>query len=117
MDFNELCEKLHLDHAGMLRRFSGQEAILIKFFKKFPDDPTFLNLKDAVEKNDTVSVEHTAHTLKGICANLGITSVSDPASNLVNAVRAGEYDKIGPLFAEISKAYTDICGFINRLNQ
>lgn len=109
-----LYESLSINHDETLRRFSGHEGIFLKFLKKFPDEPTFAELKTAAGENDFAKIETAAHTLKGIAGNLGITSVFDASSELVNAVRAKEYDKVPALFENLSQIYDNICNIIRQ---
>lgn len=107
-----LYESLSINHDEILRRFSGNEGIFLKFLKRFPDEPTFADLQKAAAENDFAKIETTAHTLKGIAGNLGINSVFDTSADLVNAVRAKEYDKVPGLFEKLSQTYNNICDII-----
>ena len=52
-------------------RFGCNEAIVKKFAIKFLEDPSFHDMKKAVAEGDTDRAFRAAHTLKGICINLG----------------------------------------------
>ena len=70
MKLLEALEQLNIDTKTLLERFSGNTALLERFILKFPQDKTFESLCTAVEVLDYDNMERTAHTLKGIAANL-----------------------------------------------
>lgn len=53
------------DYPVIIGRFMGNENLLKKFVKNFPDDPTYGRLCEAMEAKDWPQVEMSAHTLKG----------------------------------------------------
>lgn len=67
-----------LPSVGMIRRF------LIRF----PQDPTFSELCQAMEAGEREKAFRCAHTLKGVCANLGLDRLLDSAGKLTEALRA-----------------------------
>lgn len=87
MKVRELTQYLEIDVEGSLARFAGMEPLYAKFLKKFPEDKTFDALTEAMEKRDWKAIETAAHTLKGICGNLGLTGLYEKSDALVKAVR------------------------------
>lgn len=73
-------------------RFMGNEALYVRFLKKFLADANYGQLKEALLSGDTKGIELKAHTLKGVCATLGLTELSDKFSQVVAMVRNGETD-------------------------
>lgn len=74
-------------------RFMGSEALYVRFLKKLLVDANYGQLKEAVQVGDIKSVELKAHTLKGVCATLGLMELSDKFSHVVTMVRTGEVDE------------------------
>ena len=97
MTFEQALEKIGVNTAEVLARFSGNEMLMKKFILKFPEDKSFPDTKAALAASDKKAVELSAHTLKGVSGNLGFTALYEASAALVNAVRAGEDDKIEPL--------------------
>lgn len=63
-----------------LSRFGDDSAdIYTKFLKRFPDEDRITPIKDAVSGNDLEKLSQTAHKLKGVSANLGMTALSEAA--------------------------------------
>ena len=71
----------------------GNENLLKKFVKNFPDDPTYGRLCEAMEAKDWPQVEMSAHTLKGVEANLSFSKLFQASADLVSVIRAQETEK------------------------
>ena len=106
-----------VDFEMTLNRFSNNEGLLERFVKKFPNDKTFEELNAAVSGKRYGDVERSAHTLKGIAANLGFQYLSDLSAEVVNLVRSEHYDKdnIGVAFSRVAKEYEKVVSCVNRL--
>ena len=48
------------------------EALVRKFVLKYPNDPSFGQLKDALAAQDWETAFRASHTLKGVAQNLGM---------------------------------------------
>ena len=68
------------DYAPVLQRL-GSERIVTKFALRFLEDKTFSGLCDAQE------AFRMAHTLKGICLNLGFEPLRQASSELTEELR------------------------------
>lgn len=92
--------------------------LLERFVKKFPNDKTFEELDAAVGDKRYGDVERSAHTLKGIAANLGFQYLSDLSAEVVNLVRSDHYDKdnIGIAFSRVAEEYEKVVSCVNRLD-
>lgn len=75
-------------------RFMGSEALYVRFLKKLLVDANYGQLKEALLCGDAKGMELKAHTLKGVCATLGLTELSDKFSQIVVLIRAGETDEV-----------------------
>ena len=69
----------------LLRLPSG--ALVKKFITKFLDDGTYRELCQAMEQGDRELAFRAAHTLKGVCANLGLEQLRASASCLTETLR------------------------------
>lgn len=109
--------KIALEDAGVdfertMERFMNNEALYLKFLKRFPEDPNFQALKEALEKRDMADVERAAHTLKGVSANLGLDPVAFHLNEIVRAVRNQEYDNLAQQFEKVQEQYLIFKGII-----
>lgn len=98
-------EELGIHYTEVLGRFAGNEALMERFMKKFPQDQTFQQLRDAIEKNDMDETGVAAHTLKGVSANLGFQKLFEKCTELVAVVRNGETEKVKGLFEDVKQEY------------
>lgn len=88
-------------------RFMGSEALYVRFLKKLLADTNYGQLKEALLSGDVKAIELKAHTLKGACATLGLTELSDKFGHVVAMVRGGETDE-AKLRAHIEDAGTKL---------
>lgn len=105
MKLEELAVQLQMDLNGTMARFGGSRALLLRFLKKFLQDTTYAALQEAVAAGDHAAVERTAHTLKGVAANLGLEPLRAGSDALVTAERTGRQDEVPALFAALSADY------------
>lgn len=63
------------------------ESMIRKFLHRFLDDPSYAELKKALEAEDIPSAFRAAHTLKGIGGNLGLGDLTRAASALTEQLR------------------------------
>ena len=71
-----------------IRRTGGNAQIYLRFLKRFPDDPTFHLLTAAFERKHFQEAYVHAHTLKGLCAQLGITALISPAEHICTLLKS-----------------------------
>ena len=64
-----------VDVDGALERFMNNEGLLERFLKKFPADPNYGALKEALARGDADAAFRAAHTLKGVAANLSMATL------------------------------------------
>ena len=70
-----------------LSRAGGALPLYLRFLKRFPEDDSFSKLLLALDIGDLSSAFLCAHTLKGLCAQLGITALGEPVSELCELLR------------------------------
>ena len=70
MTTREFYESIGASYDSVLVRF-GSEKMITKFAKRFADDTTFQDMCKALEEKNVKEAFRMAHTLKGICSNLG----------------------------------------------
>lgn len=87
MTTEEKVRQAGVDWQAAIGRFAGKEELYIKFLKKFADDGNFALLQDAWKQKNSSDAERSAHTLKGVCANLGMMELSEACNRVVQAVR------------------------------
>lgn len=82
-----------VDYDEVLKRFMGKEDFYLRMLKKFLDDKNFGGLIKSVEEKDWKEAFTYAHTVKGLCGNLGLGGIMDYISPLTEALRSEPYDE------------------------
>ena len=83
-----------VDYDMALERFVGNRMLYEKFLKKFVTDEHVENVKKAYLKKDYNEMFEQAHALKGVAGTLGMNSLYQASTELVDVLRAGIYDDI-----------------------
>ena len=109
MDIRECYISLGGNYDNVLARLVSEERVK-RFLLKFPDDKTYFELATATDHLDYEGSFRAAHTLKGICANLGLDRLCSSASALCEYLRperSGERSEgeINSLYATIAEDY------------
>ena len=98
-------------------RFGCNDAIVKKFAIKFLEDPSFHDMKEAVAEGDTDRAFRAAHTLKGICANLGFKSLFEVSYEITEALRAGDMEQAKVMWPDVQACYARVENALNQLEQ
>ena len=114
MTVKECYEKVGSDYEGVLKRL-GSDAMLKRFSIKFLSDPSFEALKTNLEAGNTQEAFRAAHTLKGICANLGFDRLFETDRALTELLRGGDQTGWEPLFAQVEADYEALTAAIREL--
>ena len=72
-----------------LGRCMNNETFYLRLVNMALDDAGFAKLKTAVEGGDKQAAFEAAHALKGVLANLALTPLCEPASEMTELLRAG----------------------------
>ena len=116
MTIRECYNELGSDFDKVLSRLVS-EALVKKFALKFLDDPSFDQLKTALTNKDAETAFRAAHTLKGICLNLGVENLFTPSQELTEKLRgADNVDGTDELFAAVEKEYDRTCEMLHRID-
>ena len=104
MTVKECYEQMGADYEGVLGRLRS-EVLIKKFAKKFLDDGSFRSLKDNLVQKNGEEAFRAAHTLKGVCQNLGFTNLYQPAYELTEVLRAGTLEGSKEWFDRVTEQY------------
>ena len=84
MTIKECYEAMGGDYEDVFKR-PMSEARIKKFALMFKKDPSMSQLTQAMDAGDTETAFRAAHTLKGICANLGFKSLFEVSYEITEA--------------------------------
>ena len=91
------------------------EKLIDKDIRKFPKNGVVDTLLDAGKTMDPTGLFETAHAVKGVCANLGLTALSDAAAEITEEFRPGNARKLSD--AEIGEKLHNIEDMYNRIKE
>ncbi len=74
--------------------------------RAFPGDDSFAQLKKAYETKDVELAFRAAHTLKGICLNLGFDQLSKDVCEITEIFRKKTFEGSEELYKKICDSYT-----------
>lgn len=95
-----------------ISRFMDNSEIYITFLKRYPDEDRITPVKDAVSEMNFEKLSQTAHKLKGVSANLGMTELSEAAHRLELQAKEQSDKNIGENLELTEKLYGEICRII-----
>lgn len=91
MTIQECYKKMGADYQEVLGRLYN-EAMICRFVRMFLQDDSFQILEEALRRGDVKEAFRGAHTLKGVCQNLGFSNLYAPAYALTETLRAGQLE-------------------------
>lgn len=104
MTIEECYTAMGANYQDVLRRFYKPDMIR-RFARMFLQDTSFQQLTDAMARQDVKDAFLAAHTLKGVCLNLGFSNLTPSAVALTEILRAGSFDGAAEQYALVEKEY------------
>lgn len=121
MTLKECYEDFGGDYESVKVRISNEE-IIKKFVIRFLTEPSYDNLCQALEDEAYEDAFRAAHSIKGICANLGFPKLGSSSSLLTEFLRGKDKEQIDQvqckmLFESMSEDYRTVIESIKRLEE
>lgn len=91
------------------------ESMLRKFLAKFPSDPSYANLEQALADGSREEAFRAAHTIKGLCLNLGFGKLYTSSNALTEALRNEMPANAAELFEAVKADYALTLDAVNQL--
>lgn len=101
MDIQECYEKMGGNYADVSKRLPSL-GLIEKFIGRFMEDKSFETLCSQLASGNREEAFRAAHTLKGICANLGFSRLLESVTRLTDELRP-ETDYVSDMAAELLK--------------
>ena len=114
MELKEVYEKIGGDYDDVVRRLMG-EKLVRKFLLKFLDDKSYADRERTLSEGDYKEAFRAAHTLKGVCLNLGFTELYKVSAELTEVLRGRETAGSDELYAQVKEQYTTLTDAIREL--
>ena len=96
------------DVADGLGRCMNNEGFYLKLVNMALDDGGFDKLSQALETGDVKEGFEAAHALKGILANLSLTPLLTPVSEMTEILRAGSAEGCAELCAAMTEKRNEL---------
>lgn len=123
MNIKEFYDAIGEDYAEIIGRLRVESRV-VKYVTKFPADTCFVTLRSSIEGKNYAEAFRSAHTLKGICLNLGFNNLYKVVSEITEKLRHYEDaavieadGSIGALIQKAAEIYEKIISNINSIEQ
>ncbi len=104
-----------VDIKSAMERFLGNEALLIRFLKKFSQDANYELLRTSMEEKRYEDAFKAAHTLKGVCGNLSLIRLFEVVDRVVEYLRGKQYAEAEALMPQVVQEYEKISDILKTL--
>ncbi|MDY3249365.1 MAG: Hpt domain-containing protein [Candidatus Choladocola sp.] len=107
MTIEDCYRQLGGDYSEVLKRMMSRKLVK-KFIGRFLEDDSFEKLCTGISENNREEAFRAAHTLKGICLNLGFDMLSVSTGTLVEVLRPegeGIPEEAAPMLEEVRKDF------------
>lgn len=114
-------EQCYAEMGGNFAEVCGRlpsQRLVEKFVTKFPDDPSYPQLCQAIADGNHEDAFRAAHTLKGVAGNLSLTRLRDSASALTELLRTPGTDippEAASMLEMVTRDYELTVGAIKKL--
>ena len=79
---------VYIDVAEGVKRVMNNGKLYVKLLAKFKDDKNIIELDEALAAGDLPKAKASAHTLKGLAANLSLTELFKQSLELETQIKA-----------------------------
>lgn len=104
MTLQQVYDSIGADYKGVLERLPSEDFVR-RFALKFLKDDSFPTLEQALKDGDAEVAFRAAHTLKGVCQNLGFSNLFAPTYELTEALRGRSLEGSDKLFPAVQQEY------------
>ena len=104
MTLKECYAALGGDYENVTSRLPSEKFVQ-KFVLKFLNDPSYDLLCSSMESGSYEEAFRAAHTIKGVCQNLGFTVLGKSSSALSEALRGGYTPEADTLIHQVKEDY------------
>lgn len=102
------------DTEGALARFMGDEELYVECLESFVDDDNIVKLQSSLDKKRYKDMFNYAHTIKGVAANLGLTTLYNATCILVEKLRNDNYDSVEEDYKIMKNEFDIFISIINK---
>ena len=104
MTIQECYRQMGANYEDVLKRLYN-EGMICRFTLMFLNDDSYPKLEQALKEGNVKEAFRAAHTLKGVCQNLGFTNLYQPTYDLTEVLRTGTLEGTKELFDSVTCQY------------
>ncbi|MDE7326553.1 MAG: Hpt domain-containing protein [Lachnospiraceae bacterium] len=104
-----------IDMEEASERFMGNMDMVVKFLKKFPADPNYGLLEEALKNREAKKALSASHILKGVCGNLSMNVMHNLFSEQVEHIRANNWEAVLNVMGDIRTEYEKVNAALAKL--
>lgn len=112
MTIEECYKKMGANYQDVIKRLPSV-SMIEKFALKFREDTSFQELETALNEKQVDLAFRAAHTLKGVCMNLGFDHLYKPSFEITESLRASNLDLALQQFAAVKEQYSKTIAALN----
>ena len=101
MTIQECYRQMGANYEDVLKRLYN-EGMICRFTLMFLNDDSYPKLEQALKEGNVKEAFRAAHTLKGVCQNLGFTNLYQPTYDLTEVLRTGTLEGTKELFDSVA---------------
>lgn len=116
MKVSECLSVLGGDYENVMGRMMNEERVK-RFLLMFCEDTSFKDLCAGMETGNYEKAFRSAHTLKGVCANLGLENLRISADAITEALRGNVNNGADALLPQVVEQYNLAVDTINLLEK
>ena len=104
MTVKECYDMMGGGYEEVIKRLLDDKRVL-KFAVKFLDDSSYDTLQESMAQEDYETAFRAAHSIKGVCQNLGFAKLSESSAALTEALRGGKNQDTSELERQVREDY------------
>lgn len=112
MTIEECYIKMGANYQDVIKRLLSV-SMIEKYALKFREDTSFQELEKALNDKQVEIAFRAAHTLKGVCMNLGFDHLYKPSFEITESLRAGNLELALQQFDAVKEQYTKTIDALN----
>lgn len=102
------------NYGEVIRRLQDEKRVA-RFVMLFKKDPGFEELEMSLTQGDAASAFRAAHTLKGVCLNLGFDRLFNHVNDVTELLRGGDTVRAQEEMPPLRECYREIIEAIDKL--
>lgn len=112
MTIEECYKKMGANYQDVIKRLPSV-SMIEKFALKFREDTSFQELETALNEKQVDLAFRAAHTLKGVCMNLGFDHLYKSSFEITESLRASNLDLALQQFDAVKEQYSKTIAALN----